>query len=712
MRSFETLISTNQTMKVSLTPNRLITIETQKRPPKLAPREPVSRERIIQQSSPASPSKFEEFDDDDDELFGKRRHKKDKEESLWEFLKNTSPDDVLGDKVKKKDYKSRVKNIDKLESVSEIPKTPSSPNNSRYTPLIPSVKSSPSSPYQSDRFNAAINKTLSSSRSSDDQSQSRINFSPPLHHSKSLDQTHISKSTGYTQISAKNLPPVPKPRPDPLDLIDDDDDLLYSQGPKKPKRRHENQDLIDFLSTSPPKDSPLNNEVDSLGTGNVGKKKEKKLKKLLLRLKKSSFSDESTSSLSSQRLINNSTNSFSTTNTYSSNSTASTLVNKPARYIKIEIPKIPPKEDNKEQSIFDQVEIQGRHARQISRASLSGSTRSPQYTPNRSTFSNTGGMTSPTTILEKNPSSSKSDVDNYDEYMGITTVKSKKYQTSPNIQLSPTTNTSTLSQSKVISPASPQQIPSYNNNVVNKNNNNQISSQGINKVMPALPEDQKLDKTDTLSPPVLAVKPSSANKRKSQHISAKAIINENEEAQTKFEKIVISKESIQNKEIVQTKSKEVVASKKPAQNKVGVQTKSREVVVSKEPAQNKETVQTKPTEMVSSQEPAQNKDIISHDDFLASIIKAEIFQDVQKEITIVTYNEEESEEALVVEWLLGTSLTFKNAMTYVDIMQGYEDDEVPEIEKSEYEDADDTEFIDDYDDGHNSRNVVSDIISS
>ncbi|CAG8787976.1 10781_t:CDS:2, partial [Acaulospora morrowiae] len=96
MKSFENLISGNQTVKVSLTPNRLITIETHKRPPKLAPREPVSRERIIQTTM---------------------------QESLYEFLKNTSPDDVLADpidKIKKKDskvdlFQRRGKAIDKLE---------------------------------------------------------------------------------------------------------------------------------------------------------------------------------------------------------------------------------------------------------------------------------------------------------------------------------------------------------------------------------------------------------------------------------------------------------------------------------------------------------------------------------------------------------------------------------------------------------------------
>lgn len=553
-----------------------------------------------------------------------------------------------------------------------------------------------------------------------------------MHHSRSLDHTQssyyqhsqASKSTGNIQNPAtKNLPPVPKPRPDPLDLIDDDDDLLYPQGQKKPRRRHEAQDLIDFLSTSPPKDSILNNGVGSLDAGIVGKKKEKKLKKLLSKLKKSSFADESTG-LSSQRLTNASINSFSTTNTYVSNSTSSTLINKPARYVKIEIPKIPPKEDNREQSIFDQVEIQGRHARQISRASLTGSTRSLQYTPNRSTFSSTGGMRSPTTILER--SNNEQDADDYDEYVGITdrSRKSQKSTNISNIQQSSPTNTSTLSQSnandvptypthKVLSPVSPSQQKSYNtnnNNFTNKSNN-QTSSQGINKVTPALPKEQKMDVSENLLPPISAAKLSAANKRKSQQISAKSLqnltsseelpltnsnnIKENENigaVQTKPEKIVISRESIHNK-AVQTKSKGVVLSKELVQNKEVVQ---KELIVSNEYIQN-EIVQIKSKEAI---EPVQNNEIISDVGFLVSIIEAEI-KNVQEEIKIITHNEEEElEKAFIVEWLLGTNLTFKNAMSYVDIMQEYEDDEIPEVEKSEYEDANDIEFIDNHDDDH------------
>jgi hypothetical protein len=752
--------------------------QTHKRPPKLAPREPVSRERIIQKSSPTSPSK--EFDDDEDELlFGKRKPKKDKEESLWEFLKNTSPDDVLGDKVKKKDdiSRRRGKPIDKLESV---PKTPGS-GNPRYTPLIPSAKSSPSSPYQSDRINVSINHTISSS---DDQTQSRIT-SPTL-------STYISPSLNH-HSSAKSAPPVPskpKPRPDPLDLLDDDD-LLNPEGQKK-KRRHENQDLIDFLSSSPPKESILNNDFGkgSLDTGNVGKKKEKKLKKLLSKLKKSSFTDEYASSINGQRPASASVNSFSTTNTYVSNSTTGTLVNKPARYVKIEIPKIPQKDANQEQSIFDQVEIQGRHARQVSRASLSSSTRSLQYTPNRSTFSTTGGMTSPTTILEK-PDNSKSEVDDYEEI----TDRSKKSQKSTNISniQQPSTNTSISSQSSTNNVQTyPSRQKSYNNNIVN---NNKTPLQEISKVTTVSPKEQKSNVSE--ASPILAVKSSTTSKKEKAlqgFIPPKELpsINDSEkieEVQSKSEKVAVSKEPVQNKEVgqskpevvvskglaqskgivqsksevmtskepaqnkeaVQSKSRvvvskelaqskgvvqsksEVMTSKEPAQNKEAVQSKSRvviskelaqnkgvvqsksEVMTSKEPAQNKEAVQSK-SEVVASKELSQNKEIISHDGFLASIIEAEIsVQDVQetKEITITTYNEEEElEEALVVEWLLGTGLTFKDAMTYIDIMQVYEDAEVPEMEKSEYEDADDTEFIDDHDDDEHiatraSRGVVT-----
>ncbi|CAG8639109.1 1416_t:CDS:2 [Funneliformis caledonium] len=563
MRSFETLISNNQTMKVSLTPNRLITIETHKRPPKLAPREP-----------------------------------------------NTSPDDPNG-KLKKKDSKADLpkklgKIIDKLEPVSERPKTPGSPgSNSRHTPLI-----SPSySSYYSDRINATINKTLSSSLASDDQNQS-FTSSPTTSSSYLSPSLHYSKSFDQTQSYYNNAPSKHKSRTDPSDLLDDE---LYTEGQKVPKRRHQAQDLIDFLSTSPPKEtiSFNNNSNDSLG--NSGKKKEKKLKKLFSRLKKASFIDESTPNLNDQRSSNASINSFYT---HRSNS-GSTLVNKPARYVKIEIPKIPPKEDNQEQSIFDQVEIQGRHARQVSRASLSGSSRNLQYTPNRSTFSSTGGMTSPT-ILEKESSNSKLNSDDYKNECLGTTDRSKQFQKSSNILNIQPMNTS-VSQSgtnnniltspahKIPSPITPKQ-KSYNNNV-----NSQISSQEINKVKPDLSKEQNTH----FSAEILS-------------INNENIINENE-VRTKSEAVEILKESVKHKEA------------------------------------------------------------LSYDSFLASIIETEIsIQEVQEETTFDTCNEEELEEALIVEWLLGTGLTFKSTMTYIDVMQVYE---VREMEESDYEDVD-TKFID------------------
>ncbi|PKC00402.1 hypothetical protein RhiirA5_365747 [Rhizophagus irregularis] len=222
-----------------------------------------------------------------------------------------------------------------------------------------------------------------------------------------------------------------------------------------------------------------------------------------------------------------------------------------------------------------------------------------------------------------------------------------------------------------------------------------------------------MDVSENLLPPISAAKSSATNKRKSQQISVKALqnftsseelpltnsnnIKENENievVQTKPEKIVIFKESIHNKAVVQTKSKGVVLSKELVQNKEVAQ---KELMVSNEYTQN-EIVQIKSKEAI---EPVQNNEIISDVGFLVSIIEAEI-KNVQEEIKIMTHNEEEElEEAFIVEWLLGTNLTFKNAMSYVDIMQEYEDDEIPEMEKSEYEDANDIEFIDDYDDDSN-----------
>ncbi|CAG8499858.1 2941_t:CDS:2, partial [Racocetra persica] len=196
MISFEHLISTNQnlTLKVSLTSNRMKTIETQKQEPrKFEPREP-----------------------------------KKPKESLFEFLKNTDPDDIFiksTGKLRRKDSKVDLlqKRLFNNKSGSVPDRASPSPTNSvrpRHIPLIPSGRLS------------ASNITIPP------------NHTKTLHHSKSLDQ---------------------------LNFDEDDYDIINYE---KPPRRFDTQDLIDFLNTS----SPPNDTF-------AEKKKEKKFTKLLSKLR-------------------------------------------------------------------------------------------------------------------------------------------------------------------------------------------------------------------------------------------------------------------------------------------------------------------------------------------------------------------------------------------------------------------------------------------
>src|SRR6185369_8875706 len=94
-----------------------------KPPPKLAPRAPVARDRIIQKSHPKTPNSYEEDEEEEhgiDDKIGKHS----KKESLYEFLKNTSPEEVLGDqnshKIKTKSSKSDMLSKRRSESSSKL----------------------------------------------------------------------------------------------------------------------------------------------------------------------------------------------------------------------------------------------------------------------------------------------------------------------------------------------------------------------------------------------------------------------------------------------------------------------------------------------------------------------------------------------------------------------------------------------------------------
>ncbi|CAG8520940.1 10923_t:CDS:2, partial [Racocetra persica] len=337
-RNFEDLlIENNKTVKISLTSNRLKTIETNKRQPKFEP------------------------------------------QSLYEFLKNTDPDDIFGDsKIKKKDSKvdliqKRGKDINKLNSVLELPAKPPT-NKPKYIPLIP-----PGTDIRS------ITSTTSQPESS-------------LNHNKSMDQTYYnnnaaSKSTSHLQNGKKAAPVKLRPRPEPLSL-NDDDDIFYTDGQKRPRRR-QTQDLIDFLNSEPPSD--ISTSSINSPPSESGKKSEKKFKKFFSKLMK----QPSNESLNNKDFDQRPLKTPNTPNSYVS--TTSTLVNNKSqpKYVKIQIPQIPDKE-TQEQSIYDQVQIQGRHARHTSRNSLTGSART--QSPNKSMFSTasmTGTLSSPT-INENN----------------------------------------------------------------------------------------------------------------------------------------------------------------------------------------------------------------------------------------------------------------------------------------------------------------------
>ncbi|CAG8498216.1 11605_t:CDS:2 [Acaulospora colombiana] len=622
MKSFEHLISGNQTMKVSLTPNRLITIEP-----------------------------------------------KGKEESLYEFLKNTSPETALNDptgRIKKKDskvdlFQRRGRAIDKLEKVSER-STPSSP---RYTPLIPSEKSSPSSLHSatvirklSTRSGGGGEPSKSHSAplpSSKPTSPSHLN--PSLRHSKTVDQIqsashqhlHASKSTGHLQDDGKSISKkVRSARPEPLNL-DDDDDLFYPEGQRRPKRKHQAQDLIDFLNTTPPSEMTEFPRSVKEGTSiESGKKKEKKFKKLLLKLMKSPPSNEN-----STLDHGNSSNSpdLSTTNSRGSNSTSVTSAGKMPRYVKIQIPQMPTKEENREQSIFDRVE-QARHARHMSRASLSGSTRSVQ-TPNRTTFSVNEGIQSPT-------SNAGPEVTSCDNRVGIEHSMQSPSNKSNNAHFPPVTEHTSVISSKSndinitrnnykTSPVSAK-IPDKFTSPVSAN----VPSRIVSPVSATVPDDK------IVSPPVSTVLPDNISREdRSQTLMQKE--QNNQQQQHNASPIPI-KDELQSNPSESIRAQNV--------DKIPPKHKSTSTNPIPTPSITKSSISKKQSK--------KSKEIVRRPDgFLRDIISAELRckedDKVQQQIIIEYTEEEEREEALVVEWLLGTGLAFKSAMTYVDIVQVYEE---------------------------------------
>ncbi|CAG8548297.1 159_t:CDS:2, partial [Dentiscutata heterogama] len=299
--SFEHLISNNQnlTLKVSLTSNRMKTIETQKQEPrKFEPREPVTRERLIPPTN--SKSQDNEEDDDIDEFIGIKKKPK---ESLFEFLQNTDPDSVLNQptgKLKRKDSKIELlqKRLFSNKSGSSLGRSTTGPSyhhgRPRHIPLIPSGRLSTSDIRLSSSYNTST-----------------------LYHSKSLDQlSALYKSGSIANNNTDNLYNRQKQRSDSdsLDFNEDDYDIINYE---KPSKRFDTQDLIDFLNTS----SPPNDTFSG--------KKEKIFTKLLSKLK---IPTKGKYNIGLQQSSSN-----------------STLIYRP-KYIHIQIPKTLPKEGTQEQS--------------------------------------------------------------------------------------------------------------------------------------------------------------------------------------------------------------------------------------------------------------------------------------------------------------------------------------------------------------------------
>ncbi|CAH1763245.1 10514_t:CDS:2, partial [Entrophospora sp. SA101] len=361
--SFDTLIYSNQTVKFSLTPNRLATIETP--PPKLAPRAPVTRDWDIQKSHSKTPKDNNEFD----VINGKRSQK---EESLYDFLKNTSPEDVFGDphsrKIKNKGSKNDIlskrygKPLDKLDPLSEKPTSPTSlGNNPRYIPLIPSEKSSPGSPFSPLSPISPISTA---------NSLNTKHSSSSLHRIKSLERMISIKNDNENINKNRNTHALNK-----------------FQNDSSKRRKHQAQDLIDFLNTTPPSEKTtfpdsLKDHPDSNNTS--GKKT--KLRRLFSKLRNKPSSGHS----NSHHITSNSNNPAFVS--------ASALVNRQrAKYIKIEIPPLPVK-DTSGQTSFDQLGVQSKYVpKAISTSSL-------PYDPNNPNNTNTGdnSLVKVSTALDSN----------------------------------------------------------------------------------------------------------------------------------------------------------------------------------------------------------------------------------------------------------------------------------------------------------------------
>ncbi|CAG8710491.1 2857_t:CDS:1, partial [Acaulospora morrowiae] len=363
---------------------------------------------------------------------------------------------------------------------------------------------------------------------------------------------------------------------------------------------------------------------------------------------------------------------------------SSTVAGKPARYVKIQIPQMPAKEENREQNIFDQVE-QARHARHMSRASLSGSTRSAQ-TPNRTTFSVNGGMQSPLSNT------------GFDDNQLLPVTEDTSIVNNGNQKIPPT---SEKTPDKVLQKKRSQTQIQREQNTRQQNNTSQTPTEDK---LQSTPSESKAYKTSSVQnaynetpskkePTPTIHAPSRKELTPTSHTPSKKELTPTGHVPLKKE-FTPTGHAPSKKEFTPTghapSKKEFTPTGHAPSKKEFTPTSN--VPLKKEPTPTNHA----PVASIISRQLSENSEesVEKFDSFMGDIISTELECEdevLEQEILVEDSEEEEREEALVAEWLLGTGLIFKSAMTYVDIVQVYEENF--DAQNSEYYDEDDTEFM-------------------
>ncbi|RUO96417.1 hypothetical protein BC936DRAFT_142069, partial [Jimgerdemannia flammicorona] len=279
---FEKLIQSGQTMKVTLTPNRLRTIEVKDQPSKRSPNTstwsqrapPVPQKSTSTSSVPppmpekrvnfAPPSANDDDDDDDgdyDEEFpmGGGRRKGGKEESIFDFLRNTAPDEF--GKPATHSISPTRNTAGPLASPRYVPIVTPQPNSDTSSKLN---KLSMNSPTRGPNTNmTSVDRPFPPPASPRSPQQSpQDNYpTPQLRPALKRDGSGAlnSNSSGRSDSPLRPRPPASlMVRSDEEDEDDDDLDDLTSDGlgarrrNKRVSYMSETSTLIDFLSSTPP----------------------------------------------------------------------------------------------------------------------------------------------------------------------------------------------------------------------------------------------------------------------------------------------------------------------------------------------------------------------------------------------------------------------------------------------------------------------------